>query len=104
MSDRSKKVSLKTRNKTTHLASGWLWIWVLIPSTTQKMMFPADLVTFTEESLNGKLYFFVKCICCHSDPSELIVLAQRCGIGKCDQTGNGVSTSGRSNQIKWAGT
>ena len=23
--------------------------------------FPADLVAFTEEILNGKLYFFVKC-------------------------------------------
>ena len=25
------------------------------------MQFPADLVTFTEEILNGKLHFFVQC-------------------------------------------
>ena len=30
--------------------------------TTQKMKFPiTDLVTFTEEILNGKLHFFVQC-------------------------------------------
>ena len=25
-------------------------------------MFPADLVTFTEEILNGKLHFFLQCL------------------------------------------
>ena len=25
--------------------------------------FPADLVTFTEEIFNGKLHFFVQCMC-----------------------------------------
>ena len=31
-------------------------------SLHKKMKFPADLVTFIEEILNGKLHFFVQCI------------------------------------------
>ena len=34
------------------------------------MQFPADLVTFTEEILNGKLHFFVQC----GNPKLLMIL------------------------------
>ena len=37
-----------------------LWCFVLY-STKNEVFFTADLVTFTEEILNGKLKFFVQC-------------------------------------------
>ena len=42
--------------------SGWLYVFFVFPFyisiTALKMEFPTDLVTFTEEILNGKLHFF----------------------------------------------
>ena len=50
---------------------GWLYVFFVFPFyisiTALKMEFPTDLVTFTEEILNGKLHFFLcsvyPCLC-----------------------------------------
>ena len=38
------------------------------------VQFPTDLVTFTEEILNGKLNFFVKCVIGHYSASDYSVV------------------------------
>ena len=49
----------------------------------QNPQFTADLVTFIEEILNGKLYFFVQCYCMYA--AQKIKFSIKDFFGKYDQ-------------------